>query len=102
MYEPFLSPKANATFDAFPNDIQEVVSDRILKICKSPTKNSRRACFPYAHNGHVSILQIPAADGDKEVVSIHFRFGQDEISIEIFAFGRYTLSAIVDEDDDPD
>lgn len=55
--------------------------------------------FPYAPKGHVSIVQVPIKANQTFVVSIHFRFGQDEETIEIGFFGHYVLKGNGDHDD---
>lgn len=91
-YTPFLSTKANETYQGYPRYLQKAIDARIAKICASPSTFSHSACFPYhPSRGQQSILQYPLDSDTTEVVTIFFRFGQDETSIEISDFGRYQL-----------
>jgi hypothetical protein len=91
-YAPFLSPKADETFQQFPAYLQDAISSRIAKICAAPSQFSRPAVFPYHPNkGMISILQYPVDDNTTDVVTIFFRFSQDESRILISDFGHYTL-----------
>ena len=92
-YEPYLSPTAHKKFDAFPEYVQTAVEKLIDKVCKNPVKHSRKAAFPYLPIGQTATVKIPKPGSvDFIVVTMFFRFGQDEKSIEIASFGSYFSS----------
>ena len=92
MYEAHLSPVASKKFDQFPYYIQEAIAERIERLCEDPGRYSVKAGFPYAPTGQVSTIKIPKTRSDEVVVvGLHFRFGQDEASLEVFAIGSYVL-----------
>ena len=92
-YEAILAPSARKKkYDAFPPYIQEAVTRLIDKVCANPLKNSRKATFPYLPSGQTATVKIPKSSNDDiVVVTMFFRFGQDEKSIEIAGFGSYVL-----------
>jgi hypothetical protein len=90
-YRPFLSPKAEQEFLKFPKYLQEALAAFIQnELCDSPSKHSHSACYPYFPEGHVAHLTCTRKD--KEIrVSIHFKFSQDERTLEIAYFGWIQL-----------
>lgn len=97
-YVPFLSPKADDTFQQLPGYLQEAIHSRVAKLCAAPSEFSRPAVFPYhPQKGMISILQHPLDADRTEVVTIFFRSSQDEQCLLISEFGRYTISGPGDE-----
>lgn len=88
-YQVKLSPEFAESFRNLPRSIWDFVKNHIHTLASDPVNLSRRSALPYPPNCQLYHLQPPcSAEGYRHHLTILFRYGQDETSIELIGLGH--------------
>ena len=85
-YEPVITPRAAEDLAALPLPVQNFLEQQINRLAEAPSQLSRPAVFPYPP-GQMSEFEHEL-EGVHYHLTVHFRFGQDERTLIIYAIGR--------------
>lgn len=92
-FDPIISPSAAEDLVALPIQVQNVVEQEINRLAADPVRLSRRAVSPPYPAGQMYQFEHDFEDV-RYLITVLFRYGQDERTVEIFAIGRQTQRII--------
>jgi len=90
-YHLVLSPQAEQDLASFPPSLRKHVIDSLQHLAENPVAISRPSHFPYPPECQLFRPDPFFDETDRHELMVLFRYGQDEISLQIIGIGHYML-----------
>ena len=87
-YDIILSPGALDELVRLPLSVQNYVEQQLERLAADPMALGRRSAFPYPSNCQLFIPEPIILDQWRHDLTILFRFGQDENTLQIIGIGH--------------